>query len=68
MDEAISAPAGFRVGNSAVVDDLTPGLGYVRLATVTRNGDETFRCFTNSIWIKSAVPGKRCLRLNCVGW
>ena len=68
MDETISAPIDFRAENGAGLDDLPPGPGYVRLATVTRNGEETFRRFTNPIWMKSTVPGERRLRVNCLGW
>jgi hypothetical protein len=69
MDDAVPAPVPFNVGHSEVVGgDLPSGPGYVRLATVTRNGQETYRCFTNPIWVKSAVAGERRLRVNCVGW
>ena len=69
MNEAISVPLDFRVGNSVVVDDdLPPGPGYVRLATLSCKGEETFRCFTNPTCIKSAVPDQRRLPVSCVGW
>ncbi len=59
----------FIVGGRAVLaGDLPSGPGYVRLETVTQNGDDVFRCFTNPIWIKSAGPGKRTLNVRCVGW
>jgi hypothetical protein len=67
MDRSVSELVDYPVGDSQVVnDDLASGPGYVRLEAVTGNGQDTFRCFTNPIWIKVADPGKRQLCVNGV--
>ena len=55
-----------RLVTSQVINgDLPSGPGYVRLETVTQTDQDTFRCFTNPIWIKVADSGKRQLCVNC---
>lgn len=69
MEATAAHVVDFRVGHSEeLAPDLPSGPGYVRLATTTRSGGETCRCFTNPIWIKSAADGERRLRVNCVAW
>ncbi|HEX6383286.1 MAG TPA: hypothetical protein VF177_01330 [Anaerolineae bacterium] len=69
MNEAVTKPVEFQIGQSQVVADEVPSSGgYIRLAAATSNGEDAFRCFTNPIWIKSDAPGRRRLRLNCVPW
>lgn len=69
MDETASQVVSFVEGQSQDIDqDLPSSPGYIRLATVTRNGGETYRCFTNPIWSKSMGDGARKLRVNCVRW
>lgn len=67
MDGTATRKVDFEIGHSEeLARDLPSGPGYVRLATSTRSGRETYRCFTNPIWIKSAGEGERRLRVNCV--
>jgi hypothetical protein len=69
MDETPPQPVDYKPGHSHVLEaDLPCAPGYIRLAAKTRNGKETYRCFTNPIWIKSASPGKRQLRINYADW
>jgi hypothetical protein len=69
MDGTAEKVVQFEIGHSAeLAQNLPPGPGYVRLATTTRAGQETYRCFTNPIWIRSAGNGERRLRVTCVEW
>lgn len=59
----------FAVGHTAIVaEELPSGPGYIRLATMTQNGSDTYRCFTNPIWIKSLSTGTRALSVACADW
>ncbi|MBN1136839.1 MAG: hypothetical protein JXM73_09645, partial [Anaerolineae bacterium] len=69
MDKTAAQVVDFQIGHSQELDRALPsGPGYVRLAAATRAGGETYRCFTNPIWIKPVTRGDRRLRVNCVGW
>ena len=49
--------------------EVPSGSGYIRLQTETQvdtpDGKQTYRCFTNPIWIESAGAGLRQLRVSC---
>lgn len=69
MTGTISKLVDWRVGQSTEIDAaLPPGPGYARLATTTRRDGEVFRCFTNPVWIQPTGPGRRSLRVTCIGW
>jgi hypothetical protein len=69
MAGTASTSLAFHPGQSIpIAEDLPPGPGYVRLATVTHRDGETFRCFTNPVYIRPAGPGRRRLRVRCVEW
>lgn len=51
-------------GEQKILEDKLPsGPGYIRLETETHNGKDSYRCFTNPIWIKSESSGKRRLQI-----
>lgn len=69
MDGTAEEVVNFETGHGTeLAQGLPPGPGYVRLATTTCKGQETYRCFTNPIWIRSVGDGERRLRVNCVEW
>ena len=69
MDGTAAQVVDFQIGHSEeLARDLPSGPGYVRLATTTHTSEETYRCFTNPIWIRSVADGERQLRVNCVAW
>jgi hypothetical protein len=69
MDGTVAQTVDFQIGHSEELSQNLPsGPGYVRLATTTHIGEETYRCFTNPVWIKSIADGNRGLRVNCVAW
>lgn len=67
--EEISEKVDFQMGYQRVLSEVLPlAPGYVRLAVETTTTEDTFRCFTNPIWLKSASSGRRSLVVNCVDW
>lgn len=69
MDSSIGKMAPYRAGHTQVLDgDLPVGSGYIRLATSTAADSDTFRCFTNPVWLKSDDRDRRRLVVNCVDW
>jgi hypothetical protein len=69
MDASTSRSVPFHVGHSEVIGDALPeGPGYVRLSATTQHREDSFRCFSNPIWIRPAGAGQRSLRVTCRGW
>jgi hypothetical protein len=68
MDDTATMTVPFAPGHDQILaEGLPTGPGYVRLAAETCTGDETYRCFTNPVWIRPRAEGCWQLRVRCVG-
>ncbi len=69
MENTECSDVDFEIGKTEmVIDSMQTGTGYIRLETETHNGEESFRCVTNPIWVRPSRPAKCGLLVKCVEW